>query len=161
MVPDNPRILARFPCRHCIEVIQSKNCIAYVLKYPTKDSDTTRGSVRHQELPSGQPRPQPHPGNLRYCRRLLGEDEHLLPEVVSQVTPCAEAFAYISGDWAHQIDPTVIIDGVHLPGKKHMVATNDQQFRDKLLIPSPLERYLDRFDPPELDPLKPASENDG
>jgi hypothetical protein len=46
IVPHNPLLLASFRCHHCLEVIHSEQCIGYVLKYCSKNSDAGRVSVK-------------------------------------------------------------------------------------------------------------------
>jgi hypothetical protein len=43
IVPHNPAMLAEFRCHQCLESINYRDCIAYVLKYCSKKSDEGEG----------------------------------------------------------------------------------------------------------------------
>jgi hypothetical protein len=60
------------------------------------------------------------------------------------VTSACECFAGICDFWRHHMKPTVRSLGIHLPGKKVVLAACQSDPLGRVDIPSPLERYLNR-----------------
>jgi hypothetical protein len=124
IVLHNPLLLAYFRCHHCLEVIHSKQCIGYVLKYCSKNSGA--GSI------SGQ--------NLLYEGHSVIRSDKLLYFAATRISSASECFAGICGYWRHHMKPIVIILGIHLSGQKIVLTSGHADALQKVDVPSPRER---------------------
>jgi hypothetical protein len=73
-------------------------------------------------------------------------DERLQYYTASRMSSAPESCAAICGFWRHHMRPTVITLGIHLPGKKIVMATVNRDPVDLTDLPRPLERYFGRPD---------------
>jgi DNA polymerase III delta prime subunit len=128
IVPHNTLLLTYFRCHHCLEVIHSEQCIGYVLKYCSKNSDSGRISLQ----------------NVLYEGHSVTRVEKLQDYAATRISSASECFAGICGYWRHHMKPSVRILGIHLPGQKIVLTSGPGDSRDKIDIPSPLERYFGR-----------------
>jgi hypothetical protein len=128
VVPHNPAILAAFRCHHCLEVIHSDQCIGYVLKYCSKNSDDGQVSL----------------DRVRYEGRSVSRAEKLEYFAASRISSACECFAGICGYWRHHMKPAVTVLNIHLEGKKVVLALDRADEQRKADIPSRLERYFGR-----------------
>jgi hypothetical protein len=128
VVPHNPEILAAFRCHHCLETIHSDQCIGYILKYCSKNSDDGQVSLEH----------------VRYEGRPVNRNERLEYFAATRISSACECFAGICGYWRHHLKPTVNLLTIHLQGKKIVLASDRDDEQMKADIPSRLERYFGR-----------------
>jgi hypothetical protein len=128
VVPHNPRILALFRCHHCLEVIHSDQCIGYVLKYCSKNSD--EGQVCLEKV--------------IYEGREINRSQRLEYFAATRVCSARECFAGISGYWRHHLKPAVVLLNSHLPGKKVVLTFDKREGETKVDLPSRVERYFGR-----------------
>jgi hypothetical protein len=128
VVSHNPRILALFRCHHCSEVIHSDQCVGYVLKYCSKNSD--EGQVFLEKV--------------MYEGREINRSRRLEYFAATRVCSACECFAAISGYWRHHLQPAVVLLDIHLPGKKVVLAFDTCEDEAKVDLPSRLERYFGR-----------------
>jgi hypothetical protein len=128
IVPHNPLILAYFRCHHCLEVIRSEQCIGYVLKYCSKNSDSGRISLQ----------------KVFYEGHSITRSEQLQYYAATRISSASECFAGICGHWRHHMKPAVLILGIDLPGQKNSLTSGPANALEKIDIPSPLKRYFGR-----------------
>jgi hypothetical protein len=128
IVPHNTLLLAYFRCHHCLEVIHSEQCIRYVLKYCSKNSDSSRISLQ----------------NFLDEGRSVTRAQKLQYYAATRISSASEYFADICGYQRHHMKRSVRILGIHLPGQKMVLASSTSDSLHKIDIPSPLERYLGR-----------------
>jgi hypothetical protein len=137
IVPHNPEILAAFRCHHCLEVIHSDQCIGYVLKYCSKNSDDGEVSLNH----------------VLYEGRPVRPGEKLEHFAATRISSACECFAGICGFWRHHIKPAVEVLNIHLEGQKIVWACDQRDAEMKIDLPSRLERYFGRPNDEKYDNL--------
>jgi hypothetical protein len=126
--PHNPTLLASFRALHCLEVIHSEQCIRYILKYYSKNSDAGRKSLQ----------------NVLYEGYSVIRVNKLQYYAATRISSTSEYFAGICGYWQHHMKPTVHVLGIHLPGQKIVLTSGSGDALEQIDIPSPLERYFGR-----------------
>jgi hypothetical protein len=128
IMPHNPLFLASFRAHHCLELIHSEQCIAYVLKYCANNSDAGRISFQ----------------NVLYEGSSVTRVNKLQYYAATGFSSASECFAGICGPWRSHMKPTVHVLGIHLPGQKIAFTSRPDDAFEKIDIQSPLERYFGR-----------------
>jgi hypothetical protein len=126
IVPQNLDLLALLRCHHYLEIIQCDQCIGYILKYCSKNSDI-------------------HPvGTVIYEGLQVSKKQQLEYYAASKVCSAVECFAQICDDQRHHLSPSVGLLPVYLENKRIVLIHPNSNAEERLNQSSPLQRYFPR-----------------
>ena len=128
IVPHNSLLLTYLRSHHCLEVISSDQCIGYILKYCTKNSDFSKIDMKPVRLFNKE------------VDRKKNPLEHF---VASRLASGPECFSCICGFWRYHISKTILIIKFHLEGKKIIYTTSKNDYDPSKNL-SMLEHYFAR-----------------
>jgi hypothetical protein len=135
IVPHNLELLALLRCHHCLEVIHSSQCIGYILKYCSKNSEASAVNAKIYE------------------GRHVNETQKLELFAAQRLCSSVECKGQIDGESRYHLSPTVGLLPVYLEDKKIVLVHPNQNPEERLLQSSPLEKYFFRPRGPEYDNL--------
>jgi hypothetical protein len=114
IVPRKLDLLALFRCHHCLELIHSHQCIGYILKYLSKNSDIHRI------------------GTLIYEGRYVSKKQQLEYYAALRVCSAVECFAQICGYRRHDFSQSVGLLPFYLENKRIVLTHPNSDAEERL-----------------------------
>ena len=138
IVPHNPILLTYLRSHHCLEIISSDQCIGYILKYCTKNSDFSKIDMKPVRL---------------FNKEVDKKSNPLEHFVASRIASGPECFSCICSFWRYHVSKTIVIIKFHLEGKKIIYTTSNKDYDPSKNL-SMLEHYFARPIDEQFDNLK-------
>jgi hypothetical protein len=127
IVPVNLKRFAWSRYHHCLEVIHSDQCIGYILKYCSQNSDG-------------------HPlAILWYEKREVLKRQQLPYFVASGIYSQVECSAAINGERHHHLSPSVGFLIIYIESQRVFLSHSEKEAEERLNQSSSLDRYFSLF----------------